>query len=86
MMREITFANPELLLLLVLIIPVVVWYVLKHKTSEASLQISNINGFRSAGSSLKYYLRHVLFAFRIRRLCVSHAILTPIKSVKSPMP
>ncbi|MCF8336065.1 MAG: VWA domain-containing protein [Bacteroidales bacterium] len=60
-----TFSNPELLYLLVLLIPVIAWYIFKNRSSEASLQISSINGFRFANLSAKYYMRHVLFAFRI---------------------
>jgi len=64
-MRDITFANPEFLFLLLLLVPVVVWYILKNRSSQASLQISSINGFKGANPSLKYYMRHVLFAFRV---------------------
>ncbi|MFP4620554.1 MAG: vWA domain-containing protein [Bacteroidales bacterium] len=60
-----TFANPELLFLLILLVPAVVWYIWKNKSSEASLQISSINGFKTSNSSFKYYMRHALFAFRI---------------------
>lgn len=65
MMHDITFANPELLFLLILLVPAVVWYIWKNKSSEASLQISSINGFKTSNSSFKYYMRHALFAFRI---------------------
>jgi len=65
MMRDITFANPEFLFLLLLLVPVVVWYILKNRSSQASLQISSINGFKGSNPSLKYYMRHVLFAFRV---------------------
>lgn len=65
MMRDITFANPELLFLLALLVPVIAWYILKNKSSQASLQISSINGFKGLNPSFKYYIRHVLFAFRI---------------------
>jgi Ca-activated chloride channel family protein len=44
---------------------VVVWYVLKHRSSEANIQVSSINGFKSAKPSFKVYLKHALFAFRM---------------------
>lgn len=65
MMNDITFANPELLFLLILIVPAVVWYILKHRSSAASIQISTTNGLRNAGTSYKYYLKHGLFALRM---------------------
>jgi len=65
MMSNVNFANPELLFLLILIVPGVVWYIIKHRSSAASIQISTINGLRNAGTSYKYYLKHVLFALRM---------------------
>ncbi len=64
-MQDITFAQPQWLFLLVLIVPAVVWYILRHRTSEASLQMSQTQGIKHAGKSYKYYLRHVLFVFRM---------------------
>jgi Ca-activated chloride channel family protein len=83
MMKDITFASPELLFLLVLLIPVVVWYVMKHKSSEASIQVSSINGVKSAGSSYKYYLRHILFSFRVIALALLILALARPQSTKS---
>ena len=36
------FANIEYLYLLLLLIPYIVWYILKQKKSEATLQISDL--------------------------------------------
>lgn len=36
------FANIEYLFLLLLLIPYVVWYIMKRKNSEAALQISDV--------------------------------------------
>ncbi len=64
-MSSIHFANPEYFYLLLLLIPVIVWYVLKDKISHASIQVSTSKGFHAAPKTYKYYLRHALFALRL---------------------
>ena len=64
-MNNITFANPNLLYLLLLIVPVVVWYVLNHKRTHASIQVSTIKGIGKNHITYKHILRHVVFAFRV---------------------
>lgn len=62
---EITFANPVFLYLLILLIPMVIWYLVRQKNSQASLQISSVEGFTRAPVTYKHILRHMLFVFRI---------------------
>lgn len=64
-MNHIVFANPKLLLLLLLIIPAVIWYVLKSVKFTASLTFSNLAGFNKAKGSYKNILRHVMFGLRM---------------------
>jgi Ca-activated chloride channel family protein len=64
-MYHITFANREFLYLLLILIPLAVWYVLKQQSTNASLQISNAEGFQKAPKTYKHYLRHIIFTFRI---------------------
>ena len=64
-MSSIEFANPEYFYLLLVLIPLIAWYVLKDKNAHASIQVSTIKGFNAAPKTYKYYLRHALFAFRV---------------------
>ena len=64
-MNNITFANPNLLYLLIVIVPVIVWYVLNHKRTHASIQVSTIKGIGKNHLTYKHILRHVVFAFRV---------------------
>ncbi len=64
-MNAIHFANPEYFYLLLLLIPVIVWYVLKDRKSHASIQMSSLKGLETAPKTYKYYLRHALFALRL---------------------
>lgn len=82
-MQDITFANPEFLLFLVLIIPAVVWYVLRHRSSEATIQVSALHGMKKAGHSFRYYLRHGLFGFRMLAIALLVVALARPQSTKS---
>ncbi len=64
-MSDISFANPGFLYLLLLIIPILIWYIWSRKTGYATLQVSSIDFVKNAPKSYKYYLRHVLFAVRL---------------------
>lgn len=59
------FANPSYLWLLLLIIPLIVWYILKKQKGDASIEVSTTMPFDKLPRSYKYYLRHVRFALRV---------------------
>ncbi|WP_461638955.1 vWA domain-containing protein [Labilibaculum euxinus] len=64
-MSSIEFANPEYFYLLILLIPLIAWYILKDKNAHASIQVSTLKSFHSSAKTYKYYLRHALFVFRV---------------------
>ena len=82
-MRDWTFHNPELLFLLVLLVPVIVWYIYKHNQAEATIQVSSIQGLKRAGKSIKPFLRHVLFGSRIIAMSLLILALARPQSTKS---
>lgn len=59
------FANPAYLWLLLLLIPAVLWYVLRQQKGNASIEISSTAPFEKMPRSYKYYLRHLRFAFEL---------------------
>ena len=59
------FANPLYLLLLLLIIPIIAWYVLKQKHMQAALQVSTTQPFDKMPRTYKIYLRHFNFVLRV---------------------
>ncbi len=69
-MNNITFANPNLLYLLLLLLPVIAWYIFKHQKINASIQISTLKGIGFKHITYKHFLRHALFAFRIITLAL----------------
>ncbi|WP_209319658.1 vWA domain-containing protein [Ancylomarina longa] len=64
-MSSIEFANPQYFYLLLLLIPLIAWYALKDKAAHATIQVSTLKGFNASKRTYKYYLRHLLFVFRI---------------------
>lgn len=64
-MSSIEFANPEYFYLLLVLLPFIVWYVLKDKNAHASIQVSTIKSFDATPKTYKYYLRHALVFFRV---------------------
>lgn len=59
-----SFASPAYLLLLLLLIPVVGWYIYELRKSDASLQISGTGTLKKQPKSARIYLLHVPFALR----------------------
>lgn len=64
-MVDITFANPQWLYLLILILPIIAFYIFRQMNASASMQLSSLQGFQGSGVNIKAYLRHLLFVFRI---------------------
>ncbi len=60
-----TFANIEYFFLLVLLIPYIIWYVLRNAKNDASLQFSDTRAYAHAPKSFRNYLLHVPFILRI---------------------
>jgi len=58
-MENITFYNPNLLYLLLLLIPMVGFYLWKQSKLQASIRLSSIQGFANMPKTYKYYLRHL---------------------------
>ena len=59
------FANPKYFLLLILLVPMIVWYILKEKKSHADLQFSSLQAFNGIKHSGRIWWRHVLFVLEL---------------------
>lgn len=62
---HIQFAYPKLLFLLIILVPFIVWYILKQKKLNTTIQVSSIKGFENTPASFKIYFRHILFLLRL---------------------
>ena len=78
------FANPTYLYLLLLLIPMIGWYVYKLRKSQASLQVSSTEAFEVAGAtSWKVHLRHVPFVLRTLAIALLIVVLARPQSTDS---
>ena len=68
MFEEFTYKNPEYFYLLLVIIPMAVWYIFRQNRNTASIQISSTASISKAPKTLKHYLRHLVFLFQILAL------------------
>ncbi|MGN0236703.1 MAG: vWA domain-containing protein [Lepagella sp.] len=59
------FAKPYLLFLLILLIPLVAWYVWKWRKSDPSVGISTVAPILSFGTPYKVWMMHVAFALQV---------------------
>ena len=72
------FAKPIFLWLFLLYIPLIVWYILKNKKSDAAIRISSVSAFSKWPTSYKVYLKHFLFVVRLAALgCVIIILCRP---------
>ncbi|ALO16491.1 VWFA-related Acidobacterial domain protein [Salinivirga cyanobacteriivorans] len=60
-----TFANPEYLYLLLLLIPMAVWYIFRHKKQNASIRVSSLGAFKQPYNRVKEWARHSLPVLRL---------------------
>lgn len=78
------FANPTYLYLLLLLIPMIGWYIYKLCKNQASLQVSSSEAFDAPGAtSWKVWLRHVPFLLRVAAVAVLIVILARPQSTNS---
>ena len=78
------FANQNYLYLLLLLIPLVAWYILKSRKKQASLQVSTIQAFDAPkANTFKVYMRHLPFVFRMIAVAVIIVILARPQSTNS---
>ena len=70
MFENIEFANPKLLWLLLLVPLAIIWYILRHKKQEASVNFSDLKGMVKLPKTWKAYLRHILFALKMAALAL----------------
>ncbi len=76
-----TFHNPEYLLFLLLLIPVVFWYVWELRDSDASLQVSSHQRLKHYPQTFRLRLRHLPFVLRVLSVaCLIVALARPQKS------
>ena len=64
-MNDIIFYKPQVLYLLLGLIPLIAWYIFRNKKSQASIQISSLEGFKKVRRTWKHYIRHLVFLLKL---------------------
>lgn len=81
--NDITFANKELLWLLLIIPVIIAWYIWKDKTYSAELKVSTFSGFDGIKKSWKHYFRHSLIVLRLLAIALLIVVLARPQSRSS---
>jgi len=77
------FEYPKILYSLLLLIPLVAWYIYRISRSDVSMRMSSTVGFAKVRNGVRYYLRHLPFAFRCLAIaCIILAIARPRSSTE----
>ena len=82
-MNGISFKNPEFFYLLLLLLPMIAWYIWQQKSLGASIQFSSNMGFARIPKSWKYYFRHSVFVLQMLSLSMLIAALARPQSSNS---
>lgn len=69
------FAHPSYLWFLILLIPLIVWYVYNHRQKYPAICLSTTASFFKAKRSYKEYLLHALFGLRVLAIAALIVIL-----------
>lgn len=78
------FANPHYLYLLLLLIPLIAWYVLRMRKKQATLKVSAIQAFDTPkATTWKVYMRHLPFVLRMVAVALIIVILARPQSTNS---
>jgi Ca-activated chloride channel homolog len=65
MFEGLTFKNPEYFYLLLVIVPIMLWYIFRQRRNTASIRISTTAPFIKAPGTIRHYLRHIVFLLRL---------------------
>ncbi|HNW49823.1 MAG TPA: VWA domain-containing protein [Prolixibacteraceae bacterium] len=82
-MHKYSFVNPQIFYLLLVLIPLIAWYVFRQKKLSASIQVSTIRSLDSIPKTWKHYLRHLLFAITVIVLSLLVVVMARPQSSES---
>ena len=77
------FAHPSYLYLLLLLLPLIVWYIIKLSRTQASFRLASAEAFEEMPRTLKVYLRHLPFALRVITIALVIIVLARPQAINS---
>lgn len=77
------FLNPKYLYLLLILIPLIVWYVIKLSKTQASFKLASTNAFKDLKPGFRVYMRHLPILLRILSIALIIIVIARPQSVNS---
>lgn len=77
------FLNPKYLYLLLLLIPLIAWYVIRLSRTQASFKLASTSAFKDMKPGLRVYMRHLPFLLRIASIVLIIIVIARPQSVNS---
>src|SRR5690554_3491855 len=77
------FLYPKYLYLLLLLIPLIAWYVYRLSKTQASFKLASTSAFNGAKPSFRVYMRHLPFAMRVLSIALVIVVIARPQSVNS---
>ncbi len=77
------FLHPKYLYLLLLLIPLTVWYVVRLSKTQASFRLASANAFKGMKPGFRVYMRHFPFILRLLSLALVIVVIARPQSVSS---
>ena len=77
------FLYPKYLYLLLLLIPLIAWYVIRLSKTQASFKLASTNAFKGVKPGLRVYMRHLPFLLRVASIALIIIVIARPQSVNS---
>ena len=77
------FLNPKYLYLLLLLIPLIAWYVIRLSKTQASFKLASTNAFKGVKPGLRVYMRHLPFLLRVTSIALIIIVIARPQSINS---
>ncbi len=77
------FLNPKYLYLLLLLVPLIAWYVYRLSKAQASFKLASTNAFKGVKPGFRVYMRHLPFLLRVVSIALIIIVIARPQSVNS---
>ncbi len=77
------FLHPEYFWLLLLLIPLIVWYIVRLSKMQASFKLASTNAFKEVKPTMRVYMRHLPFVLRVISIILIIVVVARPQSVNS---
>ena len=77
------FLHPEYLFLLLLLLPLIGWYVMRLSKTQASFKLASTLAFKGMKPDFRIYMRHLPFALRLISLALIIIVIARPQSVSN---